>query len=120
MTAYLDLKGARQGNTFRRTFAFRQANGDAVDLTASTVVVSIKYGPGRNDILRFTTEDGTLAFTDADPETGSVVLVLDPDDTQRLPAGRATKYEVERQVTDGDQTTLLYGLIDVQKGWNDD
>lgn len=118
MAAYLDLKGARQGNTFRRSFAFKQANGDPVDLTGSTVVASVKYGPGRSDVLRKTTEDGSLAMPT--PANGEVELMLDPGETRLLPAGRSAKYEIERKVSGGDQTTLLYGMIDVAKGWNDD
>lgn len=69
MTADHDLTGLRRGNSFHRTFRFKDVDGDPVDLTGSVLVFVIEAGAVR---LVKSTADGTLAMPD--PGSGEVVL----------------------------------------------
>ena len=110
-----DLTGLRRGNSFHRTFRFKDTDGDPVDLTGSIVVFVVEAGAVR---LVKTTADGTFAMPD--PATGEVVLSLSPAETRLLPAGRLrTRYEIERRIGD-EETTLAAGCITVMDGINDD
>jgi len=115
MAASYDLTGLRRGNSFRRTFRFRDAAGDLVDLTGSVLVFMAEAGTAR---IRKSTEDGSLAMPD--PAVGEVMLNLTPAETRLFPVGRLkARYEIERRI-DGEETTLVSGCITVMDGINDD
>lgn len=115
MAASYDLTGLRRGNSFRRTFRFRDAAGDLVDLTGSVLVFVAETGTTR---IRKSTEDGTLAMPD--PATGEITLNLTPAETRQLPVGRLkARYEIERRIG-GEETTLVSGCITVMDGINGD
>ena len=115
MAASYDLTGLRRGNSFRRTFRFKDGGGEPVDLTGSVLVFVAEAGPVR---LVKSTADGTLAMPA--PTTGEIMLSLTPAETRLLPVGRLrTRYEIERRIGD-EETTLVSGCITVMDGINDD
>lgn len=115
MQASYDLTGLRRGNSFRRTFRFKDAAGYLVDLTGSVLVFVAEAGTTR---VRKSTEDGSLAMPD--PAAGAVTLHLTPAETRLFPVGRLrTRYEIERRI-EGEETTLVSGCITVMDGVNDD
>ncbi len=110
-----DLTGLRRGNSFRRTFRFKDGVGDPVDLTGSVIVFVAEAGATR---LVKSTADGSLAMPD--PAAGEITLSLTPVETRQFPVGRLrARYEIERRI-DGDETTLVSGCITVMDGINDD
>ena len=115
MVVSYDLTGFRRGNSFRRSFRFKDSAGDPVDLTGSVIIFIADAGTVR--IVK-STADGTLAMPD--PATGEITLNLTPAETRQLPVGRLrTRYEIERRI-DGEETTLVSGCITVMDGINDD
>jgi hypothetical protein len=115
VAASYDLTGLRRGNSFRRTFRFRDGAGDLVDLTGSVLVFVAEAGTAR---LRKSTDDGSLAMPD--PAAGQITLSLTPAETRQFPVGRLrARYEIERRI-DGEETTLVSGCITVMDGINDD
>jgi hypothetical protein len=105
----------RQGNTVVRTFEMKDANGDPVDLTGSTVIFRAVYPFGAGT-LRKSTADAGLVMRAA---LGEVDLTLTPEETRAMPLGAVTTYDIEHRVL-GVQTTLAVGTITVLKGDNDD
>lgn len=83
MSASYDLTGLRRGNSFRRTFRFKDGAGDPVDLTGSVLVFVAEAGTVR---IRKSTEDGSLAMPD--PTDGEITLSLSPAETRLFPVGR--------------------------------
>jgi len=115
MSASHDLTGLRRGNSFRRTFRFKDGAGDPVDLTGSVIVFVAEAGTAR---IRKSTEDGSLAMPD--PTDGEITLSLSPAETRQFPVGRLrARYEIERRI-DAEETTLVSGCITVMDGINDD
>ena len=115
MSASYDLTGLRRGNSFRRTFRFKDGAGDPVDLTGSVLVFVAEAGTVR---IRKTTEGGSLAMPV--PTDGEVMLNLSPAETRQFPVGRLrARYEIERRIDD-EETTLVSGCITVMDGINDD
>lgn len=115
MAASYDLTGLRRGNSFRRTFRFKDGDGDPVDLNGSVLVFVTEAGAVR--IVK-STADGSLEMPD--PSTGEITLHLSPAETRLLPVGRLrTRYEIERRI-DGEETTLVSGCVTVMDGINDD
>lgn len=115
MPATHDLTGLRRGNSFRRTFRFKDGAGDPVDLTGSVLVFVVEAGSA---MIRKSTDDGTLAMPD--PAAGEITLQLTPAETRQLPVGRLkSRYEIERQ-TATEETTLVAGCLIVMDGINDD
>ncbi len=110
-----DLSAFRRGNSFRRTFRFKDAGGDPVDLTGSVLVFVAEAGSIR---IRKSTEDGSLEMPV--PSDGEITLSLTPAETRQLPAGRLkARYEIERRIG-AEETTLVSGCITVMDGINDD
>ena len=115
MAASYDLTGLRRGNSFRRTFRFKDAEGAPVDLTGSVIMFVAEAGVVR--IVK-STADGSLAMSD--PASGEITLHLTPAETRLLPVGRLkVRYEIERRIG-GEETTLVSGCIAVMDGINDD
>ena len=67
--------------------------------------------------LRKDTNDGT-GFEITDAAAGEATLVLSVEETRSLPAGK-TRYEMEYWAAT-DQTSLLYGELNVTVWVNDD
>ncbi len=115
MAASYDLTGLRRGNSFRRTFRFKDGDGHPVDLTGSVLVFVAEAGGVR---LCKSTADGSLTMPA--PASGEIALHLTPAETRLLPVGRLkVRYEIERRI-DGEETTLVSGCITVMDGINDD
>lgn len=115
MSASYDLTGLRRGNSFRRTFRFKDAAGDLVNLTGSVLVFTAEAGTTR---VRKSTDDGSLEMPD--PSAGEITLNLTPSETRQFPVGRLrARYEIERRFDD-EETTLVSGCITVMDGINDD
>ena len=115
MAASYDLIGLRRGNSFRRTFRFKDAAGNLVDLTGSVLVFVAEAGTAR---VRKSTEDGSLAMPE--PAAGEITFYLTPAETRQFPVGRLrARYEIERRI-EGEETTLVSGCITVMDGINDD
>jgi len=115
MSASYDLTGLRRGNSFRRTFRFKDTGGDPIDLSGSALIFVAEAGSVR---VRKSTEDGSLAMPD--PAAGEITLNLAPAETRQFPVGRLrARYEIERRI-EGEETTLVYGCITVMDGINDD
>ena len=115
MSGQHDLTGLRRGNSFRRTFRFKDGGGDPLDLTGS-VMTFVAAGDGAT--IRRSTGDGSLLMPD--PASGEVMLYLTPAETRLLPVGRLkTRYEIERRIGT-EETTLVSGCITVMDGINDD
>ena len=75
MSASYDLTGLRRGNSFRRTFRFKDTGGDPIDLSGSALIFVAEAGSVR---VRKSTEDGSLAMPD--PTAGEITLNLAPAD----------------------------------------
>jgi len=115
MSGQYDLTGLRRGNSFRRTFRFKDSNGVPVDLTGSVLVFVTEAGATR---LVKSTADGSLTMPN--PSNGEITLTLTPAETRQLPVGRLkTRYEIERRIGT-EETTLVSGCITVMDGINDD
>ena len=115
MAATYDLAGLRRGNSFRRTFRFKDGEGDPVDLTGSILVFVAEADGVR---LGKSTADGSLSMPA--PASGEITLHLTPAETRLLPVGRLkVRYEIERRIG-GEETTLVSGCIAVMDGINDD
>ena len=71
MSASYDLTGLRRGNSFRRTFRFKDTGGDPIDLSGSALIFVAEAGSVR---VRKSTEDGSLAmmWTPKRPPTTSL------------------------------------------------
>lgn len=116
MAAKYDLKGIRRGNSYIRTFRFKDASNAPVDLTGSTIIFIATTSGGLP--LRKTTADNSLAMPD--PTSGEVTLSLTPAETRQLYVGSVkNKYEIERHIND-EEDTILSGLVYVEQGVNDD
>lgn len=115
MTATYDLTGIRRGNSFERTFRFKDADGDPIDLTGSIIVFSVTSGS--TVIRKSTSNNGLLMPT---PSNGEVTLRLTPSETRQFAVGKLrNRYEIERQIG-ANETTLVWGCIVVSQGINDD
>ena len=115
MGASYDLTGLRRGNSFRRTFRFKDGDGAPVDLMGSTLTF---VAAGNGATIRKSTGDGSLLMPD--PTSGEITLHLTPAETRLLPVGRLkTRYEIERRIGT-EETTLVSGCITVMDGINDD
>lgn len=115
MTATYDLKDIRRGNSFERTFRFKDSDGNPIDLTGSVLVFSVTSG---STVIRKSTYDGSLLMPT--PSNGQITVKLTPSETRQFAVGKLrNRYEIERQIA-GDETTLVSGCIIVAQGINDD
>lgn len=102
------------GNTFRIVFQLKEANADPYDLTGLKLVFRAVSATAT---IRKDTDDGTgLSITNA--LNGEVTLFLSVEETRSLPAGKV-RYELELWAG-VDQTSLLYGELNVTVWVNDD
>lgn len=104
-----------RGNTLSRTFRLKNPDGSLLDLTGSTFVFRAINGSA--ELLR--AESPTTELSVPTPANGEVVLALAPADTRLLPDGKTARYELERRVG-AEQTTILYGYLNVASWANDD
>lgn len=110
-----DLTGLRRGNSFRRTFRFKDGAGDPIDLTGSVLMFVAKAD---TQLLIKSTADGSLEMPD--PFSGEVTLSLTPHETRLFPVGRLrTRFEIERRIG-AEETTLIAGFLVVEEGINND
>lgn len=117
MTARFDFS-LRQGNTFRLKLRLRDGRDNALDLTGSVLTLSI--ADGQRETVRYSTKTGELVISA--PRSGEVTIALSADATRKLPVG-SQHYEIERSFAEtvtspGEETTILTGMIVVQRGMN--
>lgn len=104
----------KAGNTFSRTFRFKDGEGHPVDLTGSIMSLYITTPAGETVM---STEDNTLAM---DATAGTITLDMTAADTRLLHIGRRSWYELERRVPSGNEDTLLEGYFVVEESINAD
>lgn len=110
-----DLTGLRRGNSFSRTFRFKDGTGQPVDLTGAVLMFVAKADA---QLLIKSTADGSLDMPD--PATGEMTLNLSPAETRLFPVGRLrTRYEIERRIG-AEEVTLVAGFLVVEEGINQD
>ena len=110
-----DLTGVRRGNSFSRTFRFKDGDAQPVDLLGSVLMFVVKAD---QLLLIKSTADGSLDMPD--PATGEMTLTLTPAETRLFPVGRLrTRYEIERRIG-AEEVTLAAGFLIVEEGINQD
>jgi hypothetical protein len=115
MAATHDLTGLRRGNSYERTFRFKDGAGQVVDLAGSEIVFIAETA---SSTIRKTTADGSLLMPS--PALGEVTLKLTPAETRLFAIGRLrSRYEIERRIG-GSEETLVSGCVVVEEGINDD
>lgn len=120
-----------QGNTFTRTFAFKDAANAAVNLTGATVIfrlAPIKTG-AYAAIRKSTASSPTVGTGDVllsglrlvgAATAGTIELALNPAETRTVELSKSGKYEIEVRWANGRQETLVYGDVTAEGGVNDD
>lgn len=106
---------ARQGNTLRVSFRFKDENGDAVDLTGSLIRFRVELGSRTGEFIG---KSSPVQLQMPTPTNGEITLVLSAEETTRLTPGRTNRYEIERR-NGGEETTLVAGYVVGIRGVND-
>lgn len=109
-----------QGNDSPLIVEISSENG--FDGTGSDFVLTIAY---KTDVVIYRSSTGGLIMDIVtDPATGIKATIVTwqctPAMSRLLPIGRLAQYELERQVSGGEQKTLLAGYMDVHRGQNVD
>lgn len=116
MVATYTIDGIRRGNTFARTFKFKNANNTAFDLSGSTLIFAYDSLSG---VIRKSSATNGSGFVITNASGGEATITLLPSETRNLKIGRTTRFELERQIA-GNEVTLLSGCIIVYEGINND
>lgn len=97
-----------QGATFQKQITYKDANGDAVDLTNVTEA----RAQMRPTIASGTSENFTVEVDD-DPTTGIIHWSMDAATTAGLSAPSTQYYDLEIEFADGTVRRLLSGTVTV-------
>ena len=115
MATTINLTGVRRGNSYVRTFRFKDGAEQLVDFTGSEIVFIAETA---TSTIRKSTADGTLQMPV--PPSGEITLKLTPEETRLFAVGRLrSRYEIERRIG-GTEETLVSGCLVVEEGLNDD
>ena len=98
-----------QGTTFKRTFKYKDANGDGVDLSSHAVRMQIRKTIG-GDLI---TEEGTDKFTVGGVANNEFTLIIAASTTAAYTFNTAV-YDIEIE-KDNEVTRLLQGKIKLSK-----
>lgn len=97
-----------QGATFQKTLIYKDANGDAIDLTNVTEArAQIRPTKASETVEDFTVE------VDDDPTTGKIHWSMDATTTAGLTAPSTQYYDLEIEFSDGTVRRLLQGTATV-------
>lgn len=107
----------RRGNTLSVRFDCEDADGEAFDLTGSTMVFRAQVGDNSSYLTLVSGSDAEI--TVPTPSNGEVLLTLSPTQTRMFTAGLTNRYELERRIS-GAETTLFSGFMNVTEGINSD
>lgn len=97
-----------QGATFEKQITYKDANGNAIDLTN----VSEARSQMRPTIASNSSESFTVAVDD-DPTTGIIHWSMDATTTSGLSAPSTQYYDLEIEFSDGTVRRLLSGTVTV-------
>ena len=101
-----------QGTTFKRTFKYKDANGDGVDLSSHSVRMQIRKNIG-GDLISSFTEEGSDKFTVGGVANNEFTLVIAAASTSAYTFNTAVfDIEIEK---DSEVTRLLQGKIKLSK-----
>jgi len=104
-----------RGNTLSRTFRLKNADDSPVDLTGSEFVFRVVSAS--DELIRAESPSALLSVPT--PANGEVLLALTPAETRLMSDGKTARYELEQR-SGAEQTTIIYGFLNVT-GWaNDD
>lgn len=106
-----------RGNTFRRVFRVKNADGSAVNLTGQAMAFTVEVA-GAN-VLTKRTDVGGSGFTLSNAAGGEATLILTPAETRALAVGSDAIFELERRYG-GEEKTVLSGRLVVNGGANVD
>ena len=101
-----------QGTTFKRTFKYKDANGDGVDLSSHAVRMQIRKTIG-GDLISSFTEEGTDKFTVGGVANNEFTLIIAASTTAAYTFNTAV-YDIEIE-KDNEVTRLLQGKIKLSK-----
>jgi hypothetical protein len=101
-----------QGTTFTRTFKYKDANGDPVDLSSHAVRMQIRKNIG-GDLISSFTEEGTDKFTVGGTGNNEFTLSISASTTASYTFSTAV-YDIEIELG-GVVTRLLQGKIKLSK-----
>ncbi|WP_420408715.1 hypothetical protein [Hoeflea sp.] len=104
------------GNTNEFRFRLKQNAETPLDLTGSTIVMTIVHG-GDQIVLSSAAEEISID----DPTSGEFVVPISVEQSRSVQPspGAGIQYEIERRI-DGKQTTIIYGSISLAGGNNAD
>lgn len=111
MTVELDLE-VQQGATYRRSFVWKDSNGDPVDLTGYIARMQIRRRKSAPVIEHSaTTENGGITIT---PLEGRIDLLISATATAAFDFTSGA-YDLELVASDNDVTRFLEGAVSVSK-----
>jgi hypothetical protein len=104
-----------KGNTFKMKVRFKVDADTPFDLTGSEIVMTVVHSNGTLEL-----SSNTSGITLTDPVNGEVDFVMTAEETREMSHIHPyVRYEIERRIN-GEQTTLLYGRVDLTGGNNVD
>lgn len=101
-----------QGATFKRTFKYKDDNGDALNLSSHAIRMQIRKNVGGDLVSSFTTE-GTDKFTVGGVGNNEFTLIISAGTTSTYTFNTAV-YDIEIELS-GEVTRLLQGKIKLSK-----
>lgn len=102
-----------RGNSARQQWQFMVNDTTPLNLAGGDLVLVVKW---RGGSLQRSTADGGLTM---DAPNGVLTWSYTPAESRLLPAGRVTRYEIERR--EGDmQRTWVAGYVNARDAINDD
>ncbi len=102
-----------QGAYWSQRLEWQDSNGDAIDLTGYTARMQVRKTFESEDVvIALTTENGRITLGDPDPTDGVILLEIEADATDDLPAtlsDRKWRYDLELVPAGGQVRRLLQG-----------
>jgi hypothetical protein len=108
-----------RGASFEQSYELQDEDGAAFDLTGSTIIWRASaVDEAETEVFAYVGGVNEQVLIE-DAEAGIITLSLPASITRNIPAGRLTKYELERRI-DGSEEVLLAGFIIGEGGANAD
>lgn len=100
------------GADFSREIAYRDSNGDPIDLTGQTFTMVIRDVNSSVDLLTLTNvgDSNTTGFYIPTPNNGVLYLQIREEQTNALGKGQR-KYKITRTDASNDTHIFMYGTI---------
>lgn len=102
---------AKQGDTFKRVFTYKDDDGNAIDLTGCSVEFSIARTRGGAPAWTYDSAPEVVITND---EGGEITVTLTPAQTRLWERREEFVYELTVTFTDDTRTTILEGALEVR------